>query len=84
MVELTIIGPDRRLERINAHSVEMAKALLASGIVPIKASEDAMHISIAAIHFGDYLLTWNCRHIANPERRSVKQSTRSASLRSPI
>ena len=27
--------------------------------------EDAIHIAIAA-HYGmDYLLTWNCRHIAN-------------------
>ncbi|HRL78648.1 MAG TPA: hypothetical protein PLC86_23625 [Candidatus Accumulibacter phosphatis] len=50
MVELTI-GPARRLERINAHSVEIAKGLVASGIVPIKASEDAMHISIATVHF---------------------------------
>ena len=52
---------------INAHSVELAKGLVASGIVPIKASEDALHISIATVHFVDYLLTWNCRHIANPE-----------------
>jgi hypothetical protein len=52
---------------INARSVEIAKGLVASGIVPIKASEDAMHISIATVHFVDYLLTWNCRHIANPE-----------------
>jgi hypothetical protein len=55
------------LLEISAHSVEIAKGLVASGIVPIKASEDAMHISIATVHFVDYLLTWNCRHIANPE-----------------
>jgi hypothetical protein len=36
-------------------------------VFPAKASEDAMHISIATVHFMDYLLTWNCRHIANPE-----------------
>ncbi len=52
---------------INARSVEIAKGLVASGIVPIKASEDGIHISIATVHFVDYLLTWNCRHIANPE-----------------
>ena len=40
---------------------------VAAGIVPAKASEDAMHISIATVHFVDYLLTWNRRHIANPE-----------------
>jgi hypothetical protein len=52
---------------ITVRSVEIAKGLVASGIVPAKASEDAMHISIATVHFVDYLLTWNCRHIANPE-----------------
>lgn len=52
---------------ITARSVELAKGLVAAGIVPARASEDAMHISIATVHFVDYLLTWNCRHIANPE-----------------
>jgi uncharacterized protein YcgL (UPF0745 family) len=52
---------------ITARSVELAKGLVAAGIVPVRATEDAMHISIATVHFVDYLLTWNCRHIANPE-----------------
>ena len=26
-----------------------------------------MHIAIATVHHVDYLLTWNCAHIANPE-----------------
>jgi len=52
---------------ITPRSVELAKGLVAAGIVPARASEDAMHISIATVHFVDYLLTWNCRHIANPE-----------------
>jgi len=55
------------LLEITDDCVELAKGLVAAGIVPIKASEDALHISIATIHFVDYLLTWNCRHIANPE-----------------
>jgi hypothetical protein len=52
---------------INADCVQLAKALVNAGIVPIKASVDALHISVATIHFVDYLLTWNCKHIANPE-----------------
>lgn len=52
---------------ITSQSIELAKDLLIAGIVPSKASEDALHISIATVHFADYLLTWNCRHIANPE-----------------
>ena len=52
---------------LTAGSVELAKGLVAAGIVPVRATEDAMHISIATVHYVDYLLTWNCRHIANPE-----------------
>jgi hypothetical protein len=32
-----------------------------------KAAEDALHIAIATVHGMDFLLTWNCKHIANPE-----------------
>ena len=28
---------------------------------------DALHIGTAAVHEVDYLLTWNCAHIANAE-----------------
>ena len=27
---------------------------------------DALHIACAAFHRVDFLLTWNCKHIANP------------------
>lgn len=56
-----------KLLDITSHSIELAKDLVIAGIIPLKASEDALHISIATVHFSDYLLTWNCRHIANPE-----------------
>lgn len=58
---------DMPLLDITVRSLELAKDLVAAGIVPAKANEDALHISIATVHFVDYLLTWNCRHIANPE-----------------
>lgn len=52
---------------VTARSVELAKGLVVAGVIPARASEDALDISIATVHFVDYLLTWNCRHIANPE-----------------
>jgi len=48
-------------------TVEIAKALVSHGIIPSKAAEDALHIAIATVHKMDFLLTWNCKHIANPE-----------------
>jgi hypothetical protein len=44
---------------------ELAKQFLARSNLPPKASEDAAHIAIATVHGMDYLLTWNCKHIAN-------------------
>jgi hypothetical protein len=37
--------------------------------LPEKASIDALHISVAAVNGVQYLLTWNCKHIANPSLR---------------
>ncbi len=45
----------------------IAREILHKKIVPIKAEPDAYHIAIAAVHAVDYLMTWNCRHIANAE-----------------
>lgn len=46
--------------------VSMAEDLIVANIVPQKAFEDALHIAISTVHRVDFLLTWNCRHIANP------------------
>ena len=44
--------------------------LLASGIIPAVAEDDAVHIGLAAAHGMDFLLTWNCRHINNHHLRA--------------
>ncbi|MCZ8105704.1 MAG: hypothetical protein O9972_48435 [Burkholderiales bacterium] len=35
--------------------------------LPAKADIDAVHIAAATVHGMDYLLTWNCKHIANAQ-----------------
>ena len=52
----------------------LATALIERGSLPAKASADALHIAIAAVHNVDYFLTWNCKHIANAEMRPVIES----------
>jgi len=46
---------------------ELARAFVDRRIVPEKVLEDAFHIAIATTQGMDFLLTWNCRHIANAE-----------------
>ena len=48
---------------------DLAGQLVGRGVVPKKAAVDAMHISIAVANGMDYLLTWNCTHIANAAMR---------------
>jgi hypothetical protein len=43
----------------------LASALVAAGRIPRKAATDAAHIAVAAVHGMDFLVTWNCVHIAN-------------------
>ena len=42
-----------------------ANQLLKNIPLPQKAKIDALHIAVATINGIDYLLTWNCAHIAN-------------------
>lgn len=43
----------------------IAQEIISRAILPPQASVDALHIAVAAHHGIDYLLTWNCKHIAN-------------------
>ena len=45
---------------------ELAEKLIAAHALPEKEVTDALHIATASVHSMDYLLTWNCRHMANP------------------
>jgi hypothetical protein len=44
---------------------ELAGRLLAGGLIPAKAAQDAFHVAVSAVHGMDFLLTWNCAHINN-------------------
>jgi hypothetical protein len=52
----------------------LAGRLIADHGLPPKARVDALHVAIAAVHGMDYLLSWNCKHIANALLRSKIES----------
>lgn len=52
---------------VDAEAARIAEALVASGSIPAKAATDASHIGVATRHGMDFLLTWNCAHIANAQ-----------------
>jgi hypothetical protein len=54
-----------------AGAVQLAEELVRAKALPEKAADDALHIAIAANQKIPYLLTWNCRHMANATMRPV-------------
>jgi predicted nucleic acid-binding protein len=55
---------------VTAEATTVAERLGQSGPLPKKAEVDALHIGIAAVHGMEYMLTWNCKHIANARMRT--------------
>ena len=45
----------------------LTAAIVEAGVFPEKAVRDAAHIAVATVHGVEYLLTWNCRHLANAQ-----------------
>ena len=63
---------------------EFARRLLRNRAVPSKANLDAVHIAVAAVNHVNYLVTWNCTHIANAAvRGKIEEACRSAGLPTP-
>ena len=52
---------------IDESVLALTRKLLEGGDFPERSSTDAGHVAVAARHGMDYLLTWNCKHIANAE-----------------
>lgn len=54
-----------------------------SGIPP-KAAIDALHVAVAALSGMEYLLTWNCKHLANATiRRRLEAAVEDAGFYCP-
>lgn len=63
----------------------LAEALLRDVPLPKKAAADAVHIATAAVNGIDYLLTWNCTHIANVTLRpQIETVCRAAGFEPPL
>jgi predicted nucleic acid-binding protein len=52
---------------INEDVAALYKIYIKRLAVPQRALRDAVHLAVASVHCMDYLVTWNCAHIANGE-----------------
>lgn len=63
----------------------VARRLLEGGPLPDRAEVDALHIGVAAVDGMEYLVTWNCRHIANARMRpQIEEVIRRSGYEPPI
>lgn len=51
--------------RVTPEARELADRIFRATMLPDKAAADALHVALAAVNGMDFLLTWNCTHIAN-------------------
>ena len=64
---------------------QLAKDLVNRTPLPEAARADSWHIAAATVNGMDYLLTWNCRHIANATLRNTMATIcEEAGFRMPI
>ncbi|NUM54758.1 MAG: type II toxin-antitoxin system VapC family toxin [Candidatus Hydrogenedentes bacterium] len=67
-IELTVGMP---VLDVNDEVMALARRLVLKRIVPATFMGDATHIAAATVYGAAYLVTWNCRHIANAELRTA-------------
>ena len=70
---------------LNQSVLDLAEQFLERSSLPAKADVDAVHIAAATVHGMDYLLTWNCKHIANAQiQRKLAEISRDLGYELPI
>lgn len=59
--EARILAPNTEVE-------QLAAFYISEKLMPGTSGLDAVHVALASIYRVDFLLTWNCRHIANANK----------------
>jgi predicted nucleic acid-binding protein len=63
----------------------LAEAFIEQHALPAKAAVDALHIAVAVVMGMDYVLTWNCTHIANAAiRPRIEDACRKLGYEAPV
>lgn len=47
---------------------EIVEVYIRRKVMPADPVGDALHLALASVHKVDYLVTWNCRHLANANK----------------
>lgn len=70
---------------VNKSVQTLAEQYIRYSNLPLKAADDALHIATATVYSLDYLLTWNCKHIANAQiQKKLSQISLNSGYELPI
>jgi hypothetical protein len=70
---------------VTEDATTLAGAFLEQHALPPKAALDALHIAVAVVMGMDYVLTWNCTHIANAAiRPKIEDACRKLGYEPPV
>ena len=64
---LSLMAP-LQLVAIDAAVIDIVGAYIAHHVMPADPAGDALHLALASFHRCDFLVTWNCRHLANANK----------------
>jgi hypothetical protein len=64
---INLVEPLSRL-RVDDEITAVARRYVDERLVPAGLGGDALHLAVACVHEVDFLLTWNIRHLANPNK----------------
>lgn len=59
---LEVLPPHERLE-------EIVRIYIENHLMPRGATGDAVHLAYASFYKADFLMTWNCNHLANANKK---------------
>jgi predicted nucleic acid-binding protein len=70
---------------VSPEAISLGHELIRQHALPVKAAQDALHIAVAAVHRLNYLLTWNCKHMANVQlRRGIERTCQAGGYQAPL
>jgi predicted nucleic acid-binding protein len=70
---------------VDERIISLAEAICEEIRLPERAQADAYHIAIPSVHGIDYLVTWNCKHIANAFMlRKIEQIVQAKGFTMPV
>jgi predicted nucleic acid-binding protein len=70
---------------LNAQVEDLARVYMEKLEIPEKSFRDAVHLAVCSVHNIDYLVTWNCTHLANAEvMKKLMAINRTSGIHTPV